>query len=55
VEVHLFNRSEDLYGQTLAVDLIRFLRPEQKFASLEALQAQITLDCQQARGVLTAL
>ena len=45
-EVHLLNWSGDLYGQTLKVDLIDFLRPEQKFPSVEALKQQITKDCQ---------
>lgn len=46
IEVHLLHWSGDLYGQTLKVDLIEFLRPEQKFASVEALKQQITKDCQ---------
>ena len=46
IEVHLLDWSGDLYGQTLKVDLIEFLRPEQKFASVEALKQQIVKDCQ---------
>ncbi|MEM8829487.1 MAG: bifunctional riboflavin kinase/FAD synthetase [Cyanobacteria bacterium P01_G01_bin.19] len=46
VEVHLLNWSGDLYGRELKVDLIEFLRPEQKFDSVEALKQQITQDCQ---------
>jgi riboflavin kinase/FMN adenylyltransferase len=46
IEVHLLNWSGDLYGQTLRVNLSEFLRPEQKFASIEALKQQITQDCQ---------
>lgn len=45
IEVHLLNWSGDLYGKTLTVALDRFLRPEQKFASLDELKAQIRLDC----------
>jgi len=52
VEVHLFDWSGDLYGQTLAVQLMDFLRPEQKFPSLEALKTQIQQDCMIARKVL---
>jgi riboflavin kinase / FMN adenylyltransferase len=48
VEVHLLNWAGDLYGQTLKVNLKEFLRPEQKFDSLEALKQQITQDCQSA-------
>jgi len=54
-EVHLFDWSGDLYGQTLAVYLEKFLRPEQKFASLETLQRQIAMDCQTARKWLGLL
>jgi riboflavin kinase / FMN adenylyltransferase len=45
VEVHLFDWSGDLYGQTLAVQLEKFIRPETKFPSLEALKCQIQEDC----------
>lgn len=50
VEVHLLDWSGDLYEQTLTVSLEEFLRPEQKFASLEALKTQINADCAQARA-----
>jgi riboflavin kinase/FMN adenylyltransferase len=51
VEVHLFDWSSDLYGQTLIVQLVRFLRPEQKFSSLDALKSQIQQDCAVAREI----
>lgn len=54
VEVHLLDWSGDLYGQTLTVSLKAFVRPEQKFASLEQLKAQIQQDCNQARTHLEA-
>ena len=44
-EVHLLNWSGDLYGRELKVNLIEFLRSEQKFDSLEALKQQIAQDC----------
>jgi riboflavin kinase/FMN adenylyltransferase len=53
-EVHLFDWSGDLYGKKLAVELVKFLRPEQKFASLEALKTQIQLDCVVAKEILNA-
>lgn len=46
IEVHLLNWSGDLYGQTLKVNMMQFIRPEQKFDSLEALKQQIKQDCQ---------
>ncbi len=43
-ETHIIGLSADLYGTVLSVTLQRFLRPEQKFPSLEALRAQIARD-----------
>jgi riboflavin kinase / FMN adenylyltransferase len=53
IEVHLLDWSGNLYGQTLTVHLEKFIRPEQKFASLDALKAQIAADCDLARSLLT--
>jgi len=55
VEVHLLDWSGELYGQTLTVSLEQFLRPEQKFASLDELKAQIQRDADTARSHLAAL
>ncbi|NEO34144.1 MAG: bifunctional riboflavin kinase/FAD synthetase [Symploca sp. SIO3C6] len=52
VEFHLLDWLGDLYGQTLTVNLEKFLRPEQKFASLDALKNQIQTDCLAARTFL---
>ena len=49
VEVHLLDWFGDLYGQQLSVSLQAFQRPEQKFAGLDELKAQIAQDAQQAR------
>ena len=51
-EVHLFNFSDNLYDQSLRVELLQFLRPEQKFSGLDSLKAQIVQDCQQAQAML---
>lgn len=50
IEVHLLDWSGDLYGKNITVQLEKFLRPEQKFASLEALKAQIQTDCVLAKS-----
>lgn len=50
VEAHLLDWSGDLYGQTLTVSLEQFLRPEQKFASLDDLKIQIQADCETAKA-----
>ena len=54
LEPYFFDFSGDLYGQTIEVQLIEFLRPEAKFDSLEALTAQMAKDCDRARTLLAA-
>lgn len=54
LEVHLFDFNEELYGQTLKVQLWHYLRPEQQFGKVDALRAQIALDAQNARQKLGA-
>ncbi len=52
LEVHLFDFAEDLYGHRIEADFIKFLRPERKFESFDALKSQIAKDAEQARAVL---
>ncbi len=54
VEIHLLDWSGDLYGKTLTVEISQFLRPEQKFVSLDQLKTQIQLDCIQAKSLASA-
>jgi riboflavin kinase/FMN adenylyltransferase len=54
LEPHFFDFAEDLYGQEIEVAFHRFLRPEAKFDSLDALVGQMEQDCDQARKVLSA-
>ena len=54
LETHLFDFSGDLYGKHLRVALIERLRAEQRFAGLDALKAQIAVDCQKAREILAS-
>ena len=51
-EVHLFDFAGDLYGKTLRVALIEFIRPEMKFGGLDQLKAQIAADGEAARKLL---
>lgn len=51
-EVHLFDFAGDLYGKTLRVALVDFIRPEMKFGGLDQLKAQIAADGQAARAML---
>ncbi len=54
LEVHLFDFSEDLYGQGLEIQFLKQLRAEIKFPSIEALRTQIQRDTDEAKVVLAA-
>ena len=54
-EVFLFDFKGDLYGKTLRVHLISYLRGEQKFDSAEALVAQMDRDSEEAKAALQSL
>ncbi|MCL1952278.1 MAG: riboflavin biosynthesis protein RibF, partial [Oscillospiraceae bacterium] len=47
-ETHVLGYEGDFYGQRVPVRLLRFLRPEIKFADTEALKRQIATDTQNA-------
>lgn len=51
-ETFIFHYNGDLYGKTLRISLLRFLRPEKKFPSMEALEEQIKLDIRRAQEYL---
>ncbi|HXT15896.1 MAG TPA: bifunctional riboflavin kinase/FAD synthetase [Gemmatimonadaceae bacterium] len=53
LEVHLFDVSGDWYGEAVSVELIRRLRDTTRFASVEALVAQLGRDAESARLALT--
>lgn len=55
LETFLFDFSGDLYGATLSVGLVDYLRPEATFDSVEAFIAQMDADCAEARARLAAL
>jgi riboflavin kinase/FMN adenylyltransferase len=50
----VFDLDADLYGRWLCCDFVERLRDEEKFESIEALQAQMAQDCIRARTVLAA-
>lgn len=51
-EAHLFDFDQDIYGKRLEIQLKAFVRPEQKFTSLDSLRAQIAADAAQAKDYL---
>jgi len=52
LEVWLFDFDEDIYGERIETELVAFLRPEEKFLSVEAMVDQIHLDVRQAQSSL---
>lgn len=54
LETHLFESPGDIYGRSLEVEFARFLRPEERFDSLEALKAQMHRDKDDALAFLSA-
>ena len=50
VETNLFDCDLDLYGQECRVDFYKYIRPEQKFTSFEALKAQIRRDIESGKN-----
>ena len=52
VEVHIIDFEGNLYGKEITVMFYDFLRPEQKFADLDALKTQIAADIAKTRTIL---
>jgi riboflavin kinase/FMN adenylyltransferase len=55
IEVHFFDFSQNLYGQTLTVSLLKRMRSEQKFESLDALKEQLARDKETALAYIRSL
>ena len=55
LEVHLFDVSPDLYGETLRVHFVARLREEKKFDGLAALKDQIARDVERGRALTASL
>ena len=53
LEVHLFDFSDDLYGKTMEVAFVGYIRPELKFDGVEALIKQMDNDSLTALQMLT--
>ena len=53
VEAHVLEQQlPELYGHKLRVEFVQFLREERRFASADALRAQLARDCEQVRNLL---
>ena len=54
LEVHVFDLTKNLYGETVEVIIHGHIRPEKKFESADALRAQIARDITHAQKILAA-
>lgn len=52
IEAHLFDFSDDLYGKTIVVDILHFLRDELTFDNFAAMMPQIEQDRHDAKAFL---
>lgn len=49
LEAHLFDFNQSIYGEAVRFELISYIRPERKFASIDELVAQIARDIEVAK------
>ena len=55
LEAYLLDFTGDLYGKEVDAEFVAFLRPDQTFATPEALSMQMREDCDKARAILAKL
>lgn len=51
-EVHILDFTADIYGENISVELLDYIRPEQKFSGIEELKTQILKDKEKAIELL---
>ena len=49
IEAHILDFKEDIYGEEVTLEVHKFLRPIQKFHSLEEVHAQVKKDIESTR------
>ena len=54
LEVYLYDYNGDAYEKETTVQLLKFVRPEQKFADVEALKKRVLSDMEQVKGYFSA-
>lgn len=55
IEVHFFDFNQDLYTQKITVSLLKRMRSEQKFESIDALKSELGLDKLNAQNYIASL
>jgi riboflavin kinase/FMN adenylyltransferase len=50
--VNIFDFNEDIYGSTLRINFLDFVRSDHKFSSLDELKAQLAKDEKVVRSIL---
>lgn len=55
IEIHFFNFNQDIYNQKITISLLKRIRSEQKFESVEALKAQLEIDKITAQNYISQL
>ncbi|MDQ3142406.1 MAG: bifunctional riboflavin kinase/FAD synthetase [Bacteroidota bacterium] len=52
IEIHLFDFKEDIYHSKIKIDVIKFIRPDEKFTTIDELKRKITEDERNVKIVL---
>lgn len=55
IEIHFFDFNKDLYGKTIQIDILAFLRDEEKFDSVEILKNQLEKDKQKSLKIINGI
>lgn len=55
IEVNYFNFSKDIYNQIVSVEILDFIRDEQKFDSLDSLKSQLNKDLQTSLSYISKI
>lgn len=51
MEAHLFDFSEEIYGDQMKIEFVEFIRPERRFNGIQELIDQITMDSNYAKSL----
>lgn len=55
IEIHFFDFNKDIYNQKITISLLKRIRSEQKFESIDGLKAQLGLDKMAAQDYISQL